>query len=63
VLLLSGLKLIEALGGSKSRGAGACRVDLSAAVLRIDGRTVSIQQQLAHIEHLPMYSAEREARS
>jgi CRISPR/Cas system CSM-associated protein Csm3 (group 7 of RAMP superfamily) len=61
ILLLSGLKLIATLGGGASRGTGRCEVDLSLAVLKVNGRELPVATQLAHAEELQMWALEAQS--
>lgn len=60
VLLLAGLKLIGALGGGQSRGAGKCEITLP-QYIRINGREVSVDKQLVYVENLRLFWDEPEA--
>ncbi len=62
VLLLAGLKLIGALGGGQSRGAGECELSLPANI-RMNNREVSVAKQLAFVEELRLLWEEPEAQS
>jgi CRISPR/Cas system CSM-associated protein Csm3 (group 7 of RAMP superfamily) len=57
--LLAGLKLISALGGERSRGAGQCQITLPETVL-VDREEVSVERQLAQAEALGFYWDELE---
>jgi CRISPR/Cas system CSM-associated protein Csm3 (group 7 of RAMP superfamily) len=58
VFLLAGIRLVHALGGGNTRGAGRCHLDLTEAILRVDGRKVPIEPQLANVEGLMFYPDE-----
>lgn len=60
VLLLAGLRLIDAIGGARSRGAGQCEIILPQTI-SVDGQPIAVDTQLAHIEELLMYSDDIEA--
>jgi CRISPR/Cas system CSM-associated protein Csm3 (group 7 of RAMP superfamily) len=60
ILLLAGLKTIYALGGSRSRGAGHCEIHLPENI-QVNGRPISVNLQLDHIEDLALYWEEAEA--
>lgn len=60
VLLLAGMKMIGALGGGVSRGAGQCTLDLPLAI-QVDGNDIPIQRQLNYIEALRLYRDEAKA--
>jgi hypothetical protein len=52
ILLLAGLKLIGALGGGRSRGAGECQVSLP-DTLMVGTQPVRIDRQLEYVEAQP----------
>jgi hypothetical protein len=60
ILLLAGLKLINAFGGNTTRGAGECTMELPEKI-RVDGREVSVSNQLANVEALVLYKDDWEA--
>ena len=60
VLLLAGLKMIGALGGGRSRGAGQCEIELP-KFIQVNRREVSVETQLKYIDELILYQLEVEA--
>jgi len=64
VLLLAGVKMVETLGGSASRGAGACRLDLPKTVI-VNRQPLEVAQQLEYVEFLDpdLYREDQEAQT
>jgi len=64
VLLLAGVKTVETLGGSASRGAGACRLDLPKTVM-VNRQSLEVAQQVEYVEFLDpdLYREDREAQT
>lgn len=66
-LLLAGLRLVEMLGGGRSRGAGKCRISLpDVIVVRPEGQaqseTYPVSDLLAAAEFLPLFLLDEPAR-
>ncbi len=62
-LLLSGLRLVETLGGAKSRGAGRCRIELpEELIVKVKGKAnpekYAIKELLAAVEWLGLFTEE-----
>ncbi len=62
VLLLAGLKMVNALGGGLSRGAGECEIELPPTV-RVDGKDVSVKEHLERVGELEYYQIAAEAKT
>lgn len=59
ILLLAGIKMVNALGGGKSRGSGECLMELPDTI-RLDGRPVEITPLFEYIADLEYYATEEE---
>lgn len=62
VLLLAGLKLVNALGGGLSRGAGECEIELPPTI-RVDGKDLSVKEHLERVGELEYYQIAAEVKT